>query len=79
MNESEDDVNEEKDLENESSVETNDLNTSSSDNWLNVKDNTAKMLNNRLQGNFVSKNFVNLSRRYPCCQKDLILFRLQIQ
>ena len=33
------------------------------DNRLNVKDNVAKMLNNRLQGNFVSKKVVNLSRR----------------
>ena len=63
LNESEDDVNEEKDLENDSSVETRDVNTSSLDNRLNVKDNAAKMLNNRLQGNFVSKNVVNLSRR----------------
>ena len=61
MNESEDDVNEEKDLENDSSVETRDVNTSSLDNRLNVKDNGAKMLNNRLQGNFVSKNVVNLT------------------
>ena len=30
---------------------------------LNVKDNAAKMLNNKLQGNFVSNNVVNLSRR----------------
>ena len=63
LDESEDDVNEEKDLENDSSVETRDVNTSSLDNRLNVKDNVAKMLNNRLQGNFVSKNVVNLSRR----------------
>ena len=63
MNESEDDVNEEKDLENDSSVETCDVNTSSLDNRLNVNDNAAKMLNNRLEGNFVSKNVVNLSRR----------------
>ena len=63
LNESEDDVNEEKDLENDISVETRDVNTSSLDNRLNVKDNAAKMLNNRLQGNFVSKNVVNLSRR----------------
>ena len=54
---------EEKDLENDSSVETRDVNTSSLDNRLNVKDNAAKMLNNRLQGNFVSKHVVNLSRR----------------
>ena len=30
---------------------------------LNVKDNAAKMLDNRLLGNFVSKNVVNWSRR----------------
>ena len=48
LNESEDDVNEEKDLENDSSVETRDVNTSSLDNRLNVKDNAAKMLSNRL-------------------------------
>ena len=63
MNESEDDVNEEKDLENDSSVKIRDINTSFLDDRLNVKDNAAKMLNNRLQGNFVSKNVVNLSRR----------------
>ena len=63
MNESEDDRNEDKDLENDSLVETRDVNTSSLDNRLNVKDNAAKMLNNRLQGNFVSKNIVNFSRR----------------
>ena len=62
MNKSEDDVNEEKDLENDSSVETRDVNTISLDNRLNVKDNAAKTLNNRLQGNFVSKNVLNLSR-----------------
>ena len=44
MNESEDDVNEEKDLENDSSVETRDINTSSLDNWLNVRVNAGKML-----------------------------------
>ena len=85
LNESEDDVSEEKDLKNDSSVETRDVNTSSIDNKLNVKDNAAKMLDNRLQGNFVSKTVVNLSRRplqilkYLCSQKDLILFRLPIQ
>ena len=36
LNESEDDVNEEKDLENDSSVETRDVNTTSLDNRLNV-------------------------------------------
>ena len=67
MNESEDNVSEEKDLENDSSVEIRDVNTSSLDNKLNVKDNAAKMLDNRLRGNFVSnfvsKDVVNLSRR----------------
>ena len=56
-------VNEGKDLENHSSAETSHVNTSSLDNRLNVKDNVVKMLNNKLQGNFVSKNVVNLSRR----------------
>ena len=63
MNESEDDVSEEKDLENDSSVEIRDVNTSSLDNRLNLKDNAEKMLNNRSQGNFVSKNVMNLSKR----------------
>ena len=62
LNESEDEVSEEKDLKNDSSVEIHDINTSSIDNKLNVKDNVAKILDNRLQGNFVSKNVVNLSR-----------------
>ena len=53
MHEAEDNINEQKDLENDSSVETRDVNTSSLDNRLNVKDNAAKMLNNRLQRNFV--------------------------
>ena len=73
MNESEDDVNEEKDLENDSSVETCDVNTSSLGNRLNVKDNAAKMLNNRLQGNFVSMNVVNLSRRNLMCSEISLL------
>ena len=63
MNESEDDVNEEKDLENDSAFETLDVNTSFLDNRLNKKGNAAKMLINRLHGNFVSRNVVNLSRR----------------
>ena len=63
MNESEDDLSEEKDLENDSSVEICDVNTGSLDKKLNVKDDAAEMLDNRLQGNFVSKNVVNLSRR----------------
>ena len=62
MNESEDVVSEEKNLEIDSSVEMRDANTISLDNSLNVKDN-AKMWNSRLQGNFVNKNVVNLSRR----------------
>ena len=62
LNESEDVVSEEKDLEIDSSVQIRDANTISLDNSSNVKDN-AKMLNSRLQGNFVSKNVVNLSRR----------------
>ena len=65
LNESEDDVSEEKDLEDDTSVEIHDLNTIQVP-WiikLNVKDNAAKMLENRLQGTFVSKNVVNLSRR----------------
>ena len=56
-------INEGKDLENHSSAETSHVNTSSLDNRLNVKDNVVKMLDNRLQGNFVGKNVVNLSRR----------------
>ena len=63
MNESEDDVNEEKDLENDSAFETLDVNTSFLDNRLNIKGNAAKMLINRLHGNFVSRNVVNLSRQ----------------
>ena len=62
LNESEDVVSEEKNLEIDSSVEMRDANTISLDNSLNVKDN-AKMWNSRLQGNFVNKNVVNLSRR----------------
>ena len=63
MNKHEDNVSEEIDLENDSSIETRDVNTSSLGNRLNVTDNGAKTLNNRLQGNFVSNNVVNLSRR----------------
>ena len=48
LNESEDDVSEEKDLENDSSVEIRDVNTSSFDIKLNVKANAAKMLNNQI-------------------------------
>ena len=63
MNEPEDDLSEEKNLENDSSVEICDVNTGSIDRKLNVKDGAAEMLDNRLHGNFVSKNVVNLSRR----------------
>ena len=56
LNESQDDVSEEKNLENYSSVEIRDVYTSSLDNKFNVKDNAAKMLDNRLQCNFVIKN-----------------------
>ena len=62
-NESEDEVSEEKDLENDRSVEICDVNTSSLDNKLNAKDNAAKVLDNRLHGNFVSTKVVNLSWR----------------
>ena len=48
LNESKEGVSEGKDLENDSSVEIRDVNTSSLDNKLNVRDNTAKMLHNRL-------------------------------
>ena len=48
LNESEDDVREEKDLKNDSSVEIRGVNTSSIDNKSDVKDNAAKMLGNRL-------------------------------
>ena len=58
LNESENNIS-----ENDSSVEIRDVNTSCLDNRLNVENSAAKMLNNRLQGNFVSKNVVNLSRR----------------
>ena len=58
LNESENNLN-----ENDSSVEIPDVNTSYLDNRLNVENTAAKMLNNRLQGNFVSQNVVNLSRR----------------
>ena len=62
MNETEDDENDEKGLENDSSVEIRDVNTSSLDNRAKDNDNAAKMLINILQGNFVSKKVVKLSR-----------------
>ena len=58
-----DDVSEEKDLKNNRSAEIRDENTRSVENKLNVKDNATKMLGDRLQGSFVSKNVINLSRR----------------
>ena len=50
-----------------------DVNTSSIDNKLNVKDNTAKMLVKKLQGNFVTKNVVNFSRRNLTDSEILLL------
>ena len=47
--------------------------TSSIDNKLNVKDNAAKMLDNRLQGNFVNLNVVNLPRRKFTCPEMSLL------
>ena len=85
MSRSDDDVSEENDLKNDSSVEILDVNTSSIDNKLNVKDNVVKMLDNRLQGNFVRLNVMNLSRRkltdpeISLLSKGRILFRLPIQ
>ena len=63
LNESQDDASDFKDLKNDISEEITDLNTSFSDDELNVRDNAGKMLDGRLQGNFVSKNVVNLSKR----------------
>ena len=48
LNESDDDVSEEKVLKNDSSVKIRDVNKGSIDNQLNVKHNAAKMLDNRL-------------------------------
>ena len=62
LNESQDDASDFKDLKNDISEEITDLNTSFSDDELNVRDNAGKMLDGRLQGNFVSKNVVNLSK-----------------
>ena len=85
LNESEDDVSEEKDVKNDSSVEIRDVNTSSIDNKLNVKDNAAKMLDNRLQGIlwvrtlWICPGGALRILKYLCCQKDVILFRLQTE
>ena len=59
LNESEDDVSEKKDSD--SLVEISDVNANSIDNKLNLKDNAAEILENRVQGNFVRGNVVNLS------------------
>ena len=60
-------------LENDSSVKIRDVNTSSLDSKLNVTDKATKILDNRLQGNFVSKNVVNLSRRNLTCSEISLL------
>ena len=68
-------------VKNHSSVEIGDLNTSSIDIKVNVKDNATKMLDNRLQGNFVSK-IVNLPKPNLAdfeISLLFILFRLPIQ
>ena len=75
LNESEDDVSEEKDLKNNSFVAICHVNTSFLDNKLNVKDNAAKVLDNRLQGNFISKNVLNLSRRNLAGSEISLLFK----
>ena len=52
-----------KDLKNGIFVKIRDVNTGSIDKKSSLKDDAAKMLDNRLQGNFVSKNAVNLPKR----------------
>ena len=52
-----------KSLENDSTVEIRVVNTCSFDDKLNLQDNAAEMLDNRLPGNFTSKNFVNVSQQ----------------
>ena len=85
LNKSQDDASEVKDLKNDIFAEITDLSTSFSDDELNLRDNAAKMLNGRLQGNFVSKKVVNLSKRsltdseISLLSKGLTLFRLQTQ
>ena len=73
-----DDISEEKDAENDSSVEISDISTSSLDNKFNVKDNAPKMLDNKLQSNFIRMLYICPDRillvlKYLCCQKDKIL------
>ena len=63
LNELEDDANEGKELENDTSAKTCVVNKKFLDIKLNVNDNAAKMLDNRLQRNFVCKNVVNMSRQ----------------
>ena len=53
LNELDDNVSEEKDLENDSSVEIRDVNTSSLGNKVSAKGNAANIFDNGLQGNFV--------------------------
>ena len=85
LNKSQDGASEVKDLKNDIFAEIIDLSTSFSDDELNLRDNAAKMLNGRLQGNFVSKKVVNLSKRslrdseISLLSKGLTLFRLQTQ
>ena len=75
LNETEDDASEEKGLENDSSVEIRDVNTSSLDNMVKDNDNAAKMLNDILQGDFFSKKVVKLSRR-NLTDSEISLFEL---
>ena len=63
LNELQDDASEVKDLKNEISEEITELNGTFSEDELNVRNNAARMLDGRLQGNFVSENVVNLSKR----------------
>ena len=63
LDESQDGASEVKYLKNDISEEITDLNTSFSDDELNERYNAAKMLDDRLQCNFVSKNDINLSKR----------------
>ena len=63
LNELEDDASEGKELENDISAKTCVVNKKFLDIKLNVNDNAAKMLDNRLQRNFVCKNVVNMSRQ----------------
>ena len=85
LNESEDDVSEEKGLENDSSVEIRDVNASSIDNRLNVKDNAARcwIIDDRVillvRMLCICPDKTWLILKYLCSEKDLILFQLLIQ